>query len=46
MKYTCYNCDAIFKLKHDMDDDYYEVNFCPFCGSSIEEEQDEVEEDE
>ena len=29
-----------------MDEDYYEVNFCPFCGSSIEEEQEEVEEDE
>lgn len=46
MKYNCYNCDAGFKLRHDMDEDYYEVNFCPFCGSSIDEEQDEVEEDE
>ncbi len=46
MKYNCYNCDAEFKLRHDMDEDYYEVNFCPFCGSSIEEEQDEVEDDE
>lgn len=46
MMYICYSCDAHFKIKHTMDEDYYEVNFCPFCGSSIEEEQEEVEDDE
>jgi len=40
-KYTCENCDADFKIKHTMDETYYEVNFCPFCGSSIEENEDD-----
>lgn len=36
--YTCNSCDAEFKLKHNLDRTYYEVNYCPFCGAEIEEE--------
>lgn len=43
--YFCESCDADFKIKHTMDDTYYEVNFCPFCGASIEEEEDDREYD-
>lgn len=39
--YQCDNCDAEFKLKHNLDEHYYEVNFCPFCGGEIAEDDDE-----
>lgn len=35
---TCENCDAVFKLQHDMDVEYYPVRACPFCGESLDEE--------
>jgi hypothetical protein len=35
---TCENCDAVFKLQHDMDAEYYPVRACPFCGESLDEE--------
>jgi len=42
--YTCDSCDAEFNIKHTLDEHYYEVMFCPFCGSDIEEEdEDEVD---
>ena len=44
-QYQCDNCDAEFKIKHSLDEGYYEVNFCPFCGASIEEEEDDSEYD-
>jgi rRNA maturation endonuclease Nob1 len=46
--YECVECDAVFKIKHDLDRDYYTVGFCPFCGSEIDEDQideDNYEED-
>ena len=39
LHYHCNNCDAEFKIRHEMDDTYYEVNFCPFCGSDIENDE-------
>lgn len=36
--YECASCDAEFKIKHKLDDSYYQVNYCPFCGAEIEEE--------
>jgi len=40
----CDSCDAEFNIKHILDEHYYEVMFCPFCGSDIEEEEeDEVD---
>ena len=41
--YTCPQCDAFFKIKHDMDESYYEVNFCPFCGSDRDTEEEDEE---
>lgn len=40
-QYQCDNCDAEFKIKHSLEEAYYEVNFCPFCGAGIEEDDDE-----
>jgi len=44
--FECIECEAVFKIKFDLDEDYYNVQFCPFCGSEIDEDQkDEYEED-
>ena len=34
----CPSCDAVFKLRHDMDESYYKVEFCPFCGDTLDED--------
>ena len=43
--YECVDCDAVFKIKHDLDKDYYSVTHCPFCGSELQDEQIEIDED-
>ena len=43
--FFCTHCDAEFKISHNMDEDYYEVQTCPFCGGEVEGELD-FEEDE
>ena len=44
--FECVECDAVFKINFDLDEDYYNVMFCPFCGSEIDEDQrDEYDED-
>lgn len=42
-QYSCYQCEAVFKIKHSLDESYYEVMFCPFCGADIDEEEEEDE---
>lgn len=44
--YQCDHCDAEFKISHKMDEEYYEVNFCPFCGAQVDDEEDDEEDDE
>ncbi len=44
-QYQCDHCDAEFKLKHSLDERYYEVNFCPFCGGDIAEEEEDDPDD-
>jgi len=44
--FECVECDAVFKLRYDLDEDYYNVQFCPFCGSEMDEDQKDVYEDE
>ena len=43
----CDSCEAVFKINHTMDDEYYKVNHCPFCGEELmtEEELDEWREE-
>lgn len=49
----CEECEAKFKIKHDMSDRYYVVSFCAFCGAELEIEaslddfldEDEIQED-
>jgi rRNA maturation endonuclease Nob1 len=35
---VCENCEAEFRTKHTMDDHYYSVKFCVFCGENVEED--------
>ncbi len=35
---VCGSCEAEFQLKHSMDEAYYQVKLCPFCGAGLEEE--------
>lgn len=41
--YHCDHCDAEFKIRHSLNESYYEVMFCPFCGGDITEEKEEDE---
>jgi DNA-directed RNA polymerase subunit RPC12/RpoP len=43
--FECSECDAEFTIKHKLDDSYYQVNYCPFCGGQIDEEFLDEEED-
>lgn len=35
---VCEVCDTEYHIKHTMDEHYYVVKFCVFCGVDIEEE--------
>ena len=49
----CEECEAEYKVKHDMSDRHYVVSFCSFCGAELDIEtslddfinEDEIEED-
>jgi len=32
---VCESCEAEFSIKHSMDDDYYRVAYCTFCGVEL-----------
>ena len=41
---VCGSCEAEFRIKHSMDEGYYVVSFCPFCGEELDNElEDEIE---
>jgi hypothetical protein len=42
---VCESCEAEYKVWHNMNDMYYVMSHCTFCGDSLTEEelQDEVE---
>ena len=37
---VCESCEAEFRIKHSLDENYYKERYCPFCG----EEQEVVDE--
>lgn len=50
----CEECEAEYKIKHDMSDRHYMVTYCAFCGTELDIEptlddfitdEDEVEEE-
>jgi hypothetical protein len=32
----CEECEAEYKVKHDMSDRHYVVSFCSFCGCELD----------
>lgn len=41
---VCASCEAEFRIKHSMDEGYYRMTFCPFCGEELNDElEDEIE---
>jgi hypothetical protein len=37
--FTCLECEAEFTLRYDMDDHHYMVEYCPFCGVELDDEE-------
>ena len=35
---VCESCEAEFRIKHSMDEHYYYMKFCVFCGENVEED--------
>lgn len=44
--FYCVNCEIEFRIKHENDDDVFPVRFCPFCGNSLDPEEETYEVDE
>ena len=41
---VCEECDAEFRIKHDLDSRLYSIVHCPFCGDGLNKElEDELE---
>lgn len=34
----CDNCDGDTELNHELDSNSYEIKFCPFCGSELDQD--------
>jgi hypothetical protein len=41
---VCFNCEAEFVV-HTLYEQEEQVNFCPFCGSEVEGEEDDIDDD-
>ena len=42
---VCESCEAEFRIKHSLDDNYYKEKFCPCCGEELTEEMEHDIED-
>jgi len=31
----CESCEAVFRIQHNMEERYYQVCNCPFCGEEL-----------
>lgn len=41
---VCESCEAEFQIKHSMDENYYGIVYCPFCGEDLNEDlEDDIE---
>jgi len=42
---VCEECEAEFRIKHGMDEHHYQITYCPFCGTSVDDPEfvDEIE---
>ena len=35
---VCVSCEAEYRIRHSMDEHYYKLTYCPFCGEPIVDE--------
>jgi hydrogenase maturation factor HypF (carbamoyltransferase family) len=41
---VCDSCEAEYQIKHNMNDRYYIIEYCTFCGADLSGElEDEIE---
>ena len=41
---VCESYEGEFKIRHSMDEGYYSISFCPFCGEELNDElEDDIE---
>jgi hypothetical protein len=43
--HECVECEGVFKISYDLDEQYYNVEFCPFCGAGMDKDQQDIYED-
>lgn len=45
--HECIECGAAYKIKHELEPEYYSVKHCPFCGAEdeLEEEYDSFDDE-
>ena len=43
--FECVECGAVFKIKFELDDNYYKVTYCPFCNFEMGDDQQDFYED-
>tara|TARA_Y100000310_G_scaffold83085_1_gene79758 strand:- start:7566 stop:7718 length:153 start_codon:yes stop_codon:yes gene_type:complete len=42
---VCDSCEAEYKIKHNMNEMYYIMQYCTFCGEDLSDElEDDIEE--
>jgi hypothetical protein len=39
---ACESCEAEFQIKHSMDENYYKILYCPFCGVGLNEDLEDI----
>lgn len=45
-QFVCMACNADFKISYKLEQEFFQIEFCPFCGEILEEElEDNGEED-
>jgi len=37
---VCESCDVEYTIQYDMEEEYYKITYCPFCGESISNNED------
>ena len=40
---VCGSCDAEFSVRHSMDEIYFEILCCPFCGAGLSDNLEDLE---
>jgi|TARA_B100001964_G_scaffold224361_1_gene271096 uncharacterized protein YbaR (Trm112 family) len=42
---VCESCEAVFSVRHFLDEIYFEILCCPFCGSQLSDDPDDMDDE-